>query len=200
MTECENKPNYIIFAGINGAGKTALYSVLAPHTDLGTRVSVDDIAASLGDWRDTLVQLKAARSAMNLLGELIKERVSINQETTLPGEAIVRYAKQAREAGYFITLYFVGIENVEMAIERVKARVAKGGHGIEEAVIRKRFSSLSANLARLIPYCDVVYLYDNSTRFRQVAVMRGGVMVDIDPDMPLWLRFVPGAPEYTGAL
>ena len=53
---------------------------------------------------------------------------------------------------------------------------------------------------RLIPYCDVVYLYDNSTRFRQVAVMRGGVMVDIDPDMPLWLRFVPGAPEYTGAL
>jgi predicted ABC-type ATPase len=137
---------------------------------------------------------------MNLLGELIKERVSINQETTLPGEAVVRYAKQAREAGYFITLYFVGIENVEMAIERVKARVAKGGHGIEEAVIRKRFSSLSANLARLIPYCDVVYLYDNSTRFRQVAVMRGGVMVDIDPDMPLWLRFVPGAPEYTGAL
>lgn len=200
MTASENKPNYIIFAGINGAGKTALYSVLAPHTDLGTRVSVDDIAASLGDWRDTLVQLKAARSAMTLLGDLIKEGISINQETTLPGEAIVRFAKQAREAGYLITLYFVGIENVEMAIERVKERVARGGHGIEEAVIRKRFSALSANLARLVPYCDVVYLYDNSTRFRQVAVMRGGVMVDIDPDMPLWLRFVPGAPGYTGSV
>lgn len=200
MPENENKPNYIIFAGINGAGKTALYNVLSPHTDLGTRVSVDDIAASLGDWRDTLVQLKAARSAMNLLADLIEKRVSINQETTLPGEAIVRYAKQAREAGYFITLYFVGIENVEMAIERVRERVTKGGHGIEEAVIRKRFASLAANLARLVPYCDVVYLYDNSRRFRQVAVMRGGVMVDIDPDMPLWLRFVPGAPEYTGAV
>ena len=200
MTASENKPNYIIFAGINGAGKTALYSVLAPHTDLGTRVSVDDIAASLGDWWDTLVQLKAARSAMTLLGDLIKEGISINQETTLPGEAIVRFAKQAREAGYLITLYFVGIENVEMAIERVKERVARGGHGIEEAVIRKRFSALSANLARLVPYCDVVYLYDNSTRFRQVAVMRGGVMVDIDPDMPLWLRFVPGAPGYTGSV
>lgn len=200
MTANENKPNYIIFAGINGAGKTALYNVLSPHTDLGTRVSVDDIAASLGDWRDTLVQLKAARSAMNLLADLIEKRVSINQETTLPGEAIVRFAKQAREAGYFITLYFVGIENVEMAIERVKERVAKGGHGIEEAVIRKRFAALAGNLARLVPYCDVVYLYDNSRRFRQVAVMRGGVMVDIDPDMPLWLRLVPGAPEYTGAV
>ena len=122
----ENKPTYTIFAGINGAGKTALYNVLAPNTDLGTRVSVDDIAASLGDWRDTLVQLKAARSAMSLLGDLIKKRVSINQETTLPGEAIVRFAKQAREAGYFITLYFVGIENGEMALERVKERVAKG--------------------------------------------------------------------------
>lgn len=196
----ENKPTYTIFAGINGAGKTALYNVLAPNTDLGTRVSVDDIAASLGDWRDTLVQLKAARSAMSLLGDLIKKRVSINQETTLPGEAIVRFAKQAREAGYFITLYFVGIENVEMAIERVKERVAKGGHGIEEAVIRKRFAALATNLARLIPYCDVVYLYDNSRRFRRVAVMHGGAMIDIDPDMPLWLRFVPGSPEYTGAV
>ena len=200
MATSEKKTNYIIFAGINGAGKTALYNVLAPHTDLGTRVSVDDIAASLGDWRDTLVQLKAARSAMSLLADLIKNKVSINQETTLPGEAIVRFAKQARAAGYFITLYFVGIENVEMAIERVNERVAKGGHGIEEAVIRKRFAALSANLARLIPYCDMAYFYDNSRRFRQVAVMQGGVMIDIDPDMPLWLRFVPGSPEYTGAV
>ena len=122
MNEAPKKPNYIIFAGINGAGKTALYNVLSPSTDLGVRVSVDDIAASLGDWRDTLVQLKAARSAMRLLAESIEKGVSINQETTLPGEAIVRYAKQARDKGYNIILYFVGIENVEMAIERVRQR------------------------------------------------------------------------------
>ena len=192
------KPIYIIFAGINGAGKTALYNVLSSEIDLGVRVSVDDIAASLGDWRDTLVQLKAARGAMNLLSESIKKRVNINQETTLPGEAIVRFAKQARDAGYHIMLYFVGIENVEMAIERVRSRVAKGGHGIEEAVIRKRFDAMSGNLARLLPYCDVAYFYDNSRKFRQVAVMRGGAFVDIDSNLPLWLKCVPGSPEYTG--
>ncbi len=196
----EKQPTYIIFAGINGAGKTALYNVLEPGTDLGLRVSVDDIAASLGDWRDTLVQLKAARAAMKLLAESIEKKISINQETTLPGEAIVRYAKLAKELGYKIILYFVGIENVELAIERVKSRVAKGGHGIEEAVIRKRFASLSDNLKRLLPYCDIAYFYDNSQKFRQVALMRNGVLIDIDPDMPLWLRFVPGSPEYTGAV
>ncbi len=198
MSEICEKPNYIIFAGINGAGKTALYNVLSPSTDLGVRVSVDDIAATLGDWRDTLVQLKAARSAMRLLAESIEKKVSINQETTLPGEAIVRYAKQARDAGYHIILYFVGIENVEMAIERVRERVAKGGHGIEEAVLRKRFDAMSGNLARLLPYCDVAYFYDNSRKFRQVAVMRGGAFVDMDPNLPLWLKCVPGSPEYTG--
>lgn len=197
ISEEAARPNYIIFAGINGAGKTALYDVLSNTTELGVRVSVDDIAATLGDWRDTLVQLKAARSAMRLLAESIEKRVNVNQETTLPGEAIVRFAKQARDVGYRITLYFVGIENVEMAIERVRSRVAKGGHGIEEAVIRKRFSAMSGNLARLLPYCDSAYFYDNSQKFRQIAVMRDGALVDIDSNLPLWFDCISHLSEYS---
>ena len=60
---------YIIFAGINGSGKTALYGILKDTVELGRRISIDDIAAKLGDWKDNLVQIKAARQALKELSE-----------------------------------------------------------------------------------------------------------------------------------
>ena len=56
-----SEKKYVIFAGINGVGKTVLHKVLSETVDLGQRISIDDIVYSMGDWRDPLVQIKAAR-------------------------------------------------------------------------------------------------------------------------------------------
>lgn len=181
-------PVYYIFAGINGSGKTALYNVLKNDIDLGERVSIDDIVRSMGDWRDPLLQIKGARLAMKRLSELIDEGNTFHQETTLPGEAIIRFAEKARESGFTIVLYYIGVDSLDIAIERVHKRVEAGGHGISDAMIRKRFEDTQTYLARLIPLCDEIYLYDNTLSFRQVAVICDKNVIDVDSDTPVWLE------------
>ncbi len=177
---------YIIFAGINGVGKTALHNVLAEGIDLGLRISIDDIAKELGDWRDTVVQIKAARRAMSDLRETIDKGLSFHQESTLPGEAVLRYADLAKEKGYRIILYYIGVSSLDIAKERVRRRVEEGGHGIDEKVMEKRFIDMKNCLVPLMDRCDEIYFYDNTLRFRQIAVVREGKLLDLDPDLPDW--------------
>ena len=133
------KKSLLLFAGINGAGKTSLYDTIKSRTDLGVRVSLDEIAKSMGDWKDPAVQVRAGCEALLQVRELIKEGKTFNQETTLPGMVMVSQLSDAKKAGYTIVLYFVGVQGVEIAINRVKKRIERGGHGISEEVIRKRY-------------------------------------------------------------
>lgn len=177
---------YIIFAGINGCGKTALYGILKDTVELGRRISIDDIASALGDWKDNLVQIKAARQAMKELSECIDKGLTFHQETTLPGQAIIKFAKKAKNEGYRIVLYYIGIEDLGIAKERVKRRVAAGGHGIDERIMEKRYAEMKQFLLPLIEECDEIYFYDNTFRFRQIALVRSGLVEDADNDLPGW--------------
>ncbi len=183
---------YVIFAGINGVGKTALHQILDGNINIGERISIDDIAASLGDWRDSIVQIKAARLAMAELKNAIAEGRSFHQETTLPGEAVVRFADLAKENGYYIVLNYIGVASLDIAKERVRRRVEKGGHGIDEKVMEKRFEDMKKTLIPLISRCDEVYFYDNTVSFRQVAMMIDGKLADCDVDLPAWLLEIFG--------
>ena len=177
---------YTIFAGVNGAGKTSLYEVLKNVSDLGERVNIDEIVQGMGTWRDTLIQIRAGREAMRKINALIERGVSFHQETTLPGPTIIKQVKTAKSGGFYIRLYYVGIDNIDTAIDRVHRRVERGGHGIEDDVIKRRFEKLSVNLKELLPLCDRIVFYDNSVRFRQIAIMSGGFIVDCDRDCPPW--------------
>jgi predicted ABC-type ATPase len=47
-----------------------------------------------------------------------------------------------------VRLVFVGVPTVEDAIERVAARVTKGGHDVRESDIRRRWPIAHTNLAK----------------------------------------------------
>ena len=151
------KKSLLLFAGINGAGKTSLYDTIKSRTDLGVRVSLDEIAKSMGDWKDPAVQVRAGCEALLQVRELIKEGKTFNQETTLPGMVMVSQLSDAKKAGYTIVLYFVGVQGVEIAINRVKKRIERGGHGISEEVIRKRYVNMPNGSARL-PISKIIIL------------------------------------------
>jgi len=179
---------YTIFAGVNGAGKTSLYSAIKDSGELGKRVNIDELVAEQGSWRDTLLQIKAGRSAMELINRYIEKKVSFHQETTLPGVTIIKQIKKAKAAGFTVRLYFVGLDSVETAIERVHRRVEKGGHGIEDDVIRRRFEKIPETLAAMLPLCDSAVFFDNSQKFRTVAIFENNRLVDIDSDIPEWFE------------
>ena len=51
-------------------------------------------------------------------------------------------------------------------LKRVAERVAKGGHPIPEADIRKRWIGTHQNIIRLIPFVTTLRIFDNSAEVR----------------------------------
>lgn len=56
-----------------------------------------------------------------MIDSCLQQGISFNQETTLVGT--MKTIKKAKALGYFVDMYFVGVENVEIAIKRVADRV-----------------------------------------------------------------------------
>ena len=150
------------------------------------RINIDELTLQIGDWHDPRAQIHAGRTAMAMISEHIEKGISFHLETTLPGAAIIRQINAAKKNGFKITLYFVGIDRLSVALERVHLRMANGGHGIADEFIIKRYAQLNTNLRQVLPLCDNAILFDNTVKFRQVAILENKRLVDCDSDLPYW--------------
>lgn len=178
---------YIIIAGVNGAGKSTLYETLDELKEM-PRINTDEIVKTLGDWRDTSVLVAAGKQVVKLLSQYMEEGVTFNQETTLCGKSILRNIRKTKEMGYCIEMHYVGVDSVEIAKERVKSRVQKGGHGIPEADIEKRYIETFRNLKEILKDCDLAAFYDNTEVFRRFAIFRNGKAVRVSHNLPKWIE------------
>ena len=161
---------FYIFAGVNGAGKSTLYKTNFLNKDIKNtiRINTDEIVYSFGDWKSNIDQIKAGKIAIQLRNKCFLEEKSFNEETTLTGKTILKIINKAKYLGYKIHLYYIGIDNPEIAKERVKNRVARGGHGISPEIIEKRYYESLQNLEKLIYQCDSIEIYDNSEKFIRI--------------------------------
>jgi predicted ABC-type ATPase len=131
--------------------------------------------------------IEAGRRALLVAEELISNCQSFTVETTLSGSTYLRMASRAKAAGFSIMVIFVGTASVEINIERVKARVEKGGHDVPEEVQRRRYPRTLKNMKRLLPEADIAVVLDNSSEsgYVLVAFGRKGKMHWNDP-VPEW--------------
>lgn len=162
-------PRYILIAGVNGAGKSTLYQALDSIHSM-PRVNTDEIVRSFGRWDNESDVLKAAKQAVVMISENMRNKVSFNQETTLCGKSIITNIQKAKQLGYYVEIHYVGLENADIAVERIEHRVKKGGHGIPEGDVRRRYIESLEALKKVIPICDEVVLYDNTEAFNRFAV------------------------------
>ncbi len=176
---------YVLFAGVNGAGKTTLYQTATGIKTL-PRVNVDEIVREFGRWDNPADVAAAGRKAVVLIKKYFENGISFNQETTLCGKSILRNIRKAKKLQFFVELYFVGLDNAELAKERVRQRVRSGGHGIPERDIERRYYESLANLKQVLPICDHVELFDNTESFRRVAIFEYGTCIDKSEMIPLW--------------
>ena len=164
------KKVFYLFAGVNGAGKSTLYNSESLNNDIKNtiRINTDEIVREIGDWKNNSDQLKAAKMAINLRNECFLYGKSFNEETTLTGKTILKTIDRAKELGYELQLFYVGVSSTEMAKERIKSRVEKGGHHIENDIVEKRYYESLKNLKEIILKFDKVYLYDNSKKYKNI--------------------------------
>ena len=164
------KKIFYLFAGVNGAGKSTLYNSEKLDNDIknSIRINTDEIVKKIGIWKNNSDQIRAAKIAINLRNECFQYDKSFNEETTLTGKTILKTINKAKELGYELQLFYVGVNNPEIAKERIKIRVEKGGHNIENDVVEKRYYESLTNLKGIISKFDKVYLYDNSKKYKNI--------------------------------
>jgi predicted ABC-type ATPase len=95
--------------------------------------------------------------------ELIGMAKTFALETTLASRSIASLVKDAQTKGYYVTLLFFWLNTPDLAVERVKNRVAAGGHHVNEQTVRRRYRTGIINLFDLyMPICDYWLITDNS--------------------------------------
>jgi predicted ABC-type ATPase len=153
-----------IIGGCNGAGKTtASFNILPELLNCKEFVNADEIARGLSPFQPEKVSIEAGRLMLTRIDELINSQEDFSFETTLSTRSFISKINTARERGYYITLIFFWLESIQLAKDRVKNRVAEGGHNIEAEVIERRYTAGIRNLFKL--YADKVdslLIYDNS--------------------------------------
>ena len=153
----------IIIAGPNGAGKTTFAREFLPTDEACINfVNADLIAAGLSPFAPESAALQAGRLMLKQMADHVARGRSFALETTLSGLGYARQIPKWRAAGYAVALHFLALPTADVAIDRVAQRVAQGGHNIPEEVIRRRFTSGQANLARYCVLVDEWDIYDNS--------------------------------------
>lgn len=178
---------YIIIGGVNGAGKSTLYQIL-PSMQKMSRVNTDEILREFGDWRNLADVLKAGKIAVKLIDKYFSEGISFNQESTLCGKSIIKNIRRAKQQGYTIELHYVSVDSAEIAKQRVAERVRRGGHGIPEKDIEKRYKESFQNLKIILQECDLAVFYDNTEEFRRFAIYKNGKLVRLSRNIPEWFQ------------
>ena len=110
----------------------------------------------------------------------------------MSGHRILATIKKAIEKGYYIRLYYVGLNTVEESLARIENRVKKGGHDIPDADVKRRFNKRFEDLIAVLQYCDEATFYDNENGFVAVAEYKNGEILQKGSTRPQWLDELMG--------
>lgn len=175
---------YTIIGGVNGTGKSSLTGVLKTQkTDLGQIIDVDKITAENGGSA-----ILGGKIALERIRTCLDKGINFTQETTLSGRKTELTAQAARERGYSVRLFYVGLDSAEECLQRIENRVAHGGHNIREEDVLRRFAGRWEAVSKILPYCDEAHIFDNYNGFVEVAEYVNGELIVKGEKQPAWLK------------
>jgi predicted ABC-type ATPase len=74
----------------------------------------------------------------------------------------IDFIRRAKQAGFFVRLFFVGTDDPSINSKRVALRVMEGGHDVPIGKIIARYTRSLANCSVAACVADRAYVYDNS--------------------------------------
>ena len=144
--------------------------------------------------------MEAARILDATRAQRIKEGRGFITETVFsdPYGHKLDMLRAAVEAGFDVTLIYVGLTSARLSALRVDQRVARGGHDVPRDRITSRYTRSLANLKQAIAFVSTVKLYDNSSAdepFQHIATFHDGALTfRMKGRLPMWTRgIVPSA-------
>lgn len=157
----------VVLAGVNGAGKSSVAGEAIRNA--GGEFFNPDAAARALLYDQAGMTVEQANGQAWELGRRGLERALAQGEffafeTTLGGNTIPGMLQAGARQGAEIHVSYIGLVSPELHIERVRSRVATGGHDIPEKKIRERYRTSRADLITLMPVLASLRVYDNSTK------------------------------------
>jgi len=158
-------PHLYIISGANGSGKTTTAKQILPYfLNVYEYLNADEIAAGLSPFRPESVAIQAGKLMLKRLNYFVEHQTDFAFETTLSGLNYLRFLKKCQTQNYQINLIYFWLHSPDLAIARVRQRVASGGHNIPEETIIRRYYRGQKNLTECyLSLCQTWIIYDNST-------------------------------------
>ncbi|MBD5277907.1 MAG: AAA family ATPase [Bacteroides sp.] len=163
--ESSHNPQLIVVAGPNGSGKTTVTQQFLYHewSDGVVYINPDQVAKDMfGDWNSQKAVLDAANYCKEWRKRCLKEKVSFIFETVFSAEDKMEFILGAKEAGFFIRMFFISTEHPSINAARITNRVIEGGHSVPIDKIITRYYKSILNCESIAEKVDRLYVYDNS--------------------------------------
>ncbi|MEI6677080.1 MAG: zeta toxin family protein [Mariniphaga sp.] len=189
-----DRPKLIIIAGPNGSGKTSVTGKILEHQWIEDclYINPDNIAQDeFGDWNSPEAVIKAANKAADLREKYLLKKEGILFETVLSATDKLDYIKRAKDAGYFIRLFYVGTDHPSINASRIAHRVMEGGHDVPISKIISRFTKSIVNCSIIAPLVDRLYVYDNSVEYAEPKLLfraANGKLEKVYADVNIWAQ------------
>lgn len=182
------KKELIVVGGSNGAGKTTFADEYVACRGIDY-VSADAIAARLSPGDPAAAQIAASREFLHRIDGVILGNSNVIVESTLSGRTFQRLLRNAKAAGFEITLVYLFLDSDDTCVARVNERVLKGGHNVPEIDVRRRFVRSNHNFWNLyLPLSDHWLLIYNSGNLPQDVAIGTATEVSVR-DAELFSQF-----------
>lgn len=175
------KPLALFIAGTNGSGKSSLRDTMEKFHNL---VLIDpDKLTKENNGNNAL----GGRKAIELFKECISNKVFFSMETTLAGKSVLKRIEEAKKANFYVEMIYVGLNSVDLNIQRVADRVKRGGHDIPTDAIIKRYKSSRDNLIKSLFLLDELKIYDNTEKIQLDLTIKNNNIVHLNPNANKWV-------------
>ena len=195
MATTEHKPELIIIAGPNGSGKTSITQKFLHHewAEGTTYINPDQVAKDMfGDWNDSEAVLKAANYCSDLREQCLRDKKGFVFETVFSAQEKIDFVIRAKQAGFFIRIFFISTSNPAINASRIAKRVMEGGHDVPITKIISRYNKSIQNCKTVASIVDRLYVYDNSiddVDARPLFRLSEGVLAkQYTDDIPDWAQ------------
>lgn len=133
---------------------------------------------------------EAAFVASFIRYSLLENKRNFTYETVMSDRFKLEEIKHANQLGYKTYLYFICTDDFEKNIERVKNRVLKDGHDVDEEKVKSRYFKTLDNLADAISLAHRAYVFDNSgSQYELIAEIYQGVAFKFHTtSVPVWFE------------
>jgi len=187
---------YTIVGGVNGVGKSSLSGVLkVERLDLGHIIDVDKLAVE-----NSCGAIESGKLALTKIEDFLDRGLSFTQETTLSGQRTEKTIRIAKEKGYTVRLFYIGLNTLDESVERIKNRVLRGGHNIQEDDVERRFGKRFDDVAKILPYCDEAHFFDNDNGFVEVGEYKNGEIICKGDYKPKWFVELKNIMQISGEI